>query len=158
MRFLTIAGIFTVMFSLASGLVFAEHVIDDSNNRGYLLVISGTSGSLKGDTLTLKGVPNVLYFSDRPNRIAGHKSLTDFVGYWNKSTESFKSDPPNAILSFMDGENVKNVEVELMSALAQDDSVSFKIRVLEGRMPDKFEAASLFVDSYCPWCFKSTAP
>ena len=30
MRHTTIVGIFTVMFTLVPGLVFAEHVIDDS--------------------------------------------------------------------------------------------------------------------------------
>ena len=75
MRFSTILGIFTVMLMLVSGLVFAEHVIDDSKNTGYLFVISGTSGSLKGDTLTLNGVPNVLYFSNRPVRVAGISRL-----------------------------------------------------------------------------------
>jgi hypothetical protein len=63
MRFSTILGIFTVMLTLVPGLVFAEHVIDDSKNPGYLFVLSATSGSLKGDTLTLNGVPNVIYIS-----------------------------------------------------------------------------------------------
>jgi len=76
MRFSTIVGIFTVMLTLVTGLVFAENVIDDSKNTGYLFVISGTSGSLDGDTLTLNGVPNVIYFSDRPARKAGHMSLS----------------------------------------------------------------------------------
>ncbi len=30
MRFSTVVGIFTVMLTLVPGLVFAEHVIDDS--------------------------------------------------------------------------------------------------------------------------------
>jgi len=66
MRHATIVGIFTVMLTLVTGLVFAENVIDDSKNPGYLFVISGTSGSLDGDTLTLNGVPNVVYFSVKP--------------------------------------------------------------------------------------------
>ncbi len=90
MRFSTIVGIFTVMLMLVSGLVFAEHVIDDSKNPGYLFVISGTSGSLKGDTLTLNGVPNVIYFSDRPARNAGHGSLSNFVEGWDKGVENLK--------------------------------------------------------------------
>ncbi len=57
----------------------AENVIDDSKNPGYLFVISGMSGSLDGDKLTLNGVPNVIYFSDRPDRVAGHLSLKKFV-------------------------------------------------------------------------------
>jgi len=94
MRHATILGIFTVMLTLITGLVFAEHVIDDSKEPRYLFVISGTSGSLDGDTLTLNGVPNVIYFSDRPARIAGHISLEKFVYSWNKGSDSFKADPP----------------------------------------------------------------
>ncbi len=89
MRHATIAGIFAVMLTLATGLVFAEHVIDDSKNTGYLFVISGTSGSLDGDTLTLNGVPNVIYFTDRPARKVGHLSLKKFVEMWDKGDDSF---------------------------------------------------------------------
>jgi len=47
----TLLGIFTVMLTLVPGLVFAEHVIDDSKEPSYLFVLSATSGSLKGDIL-----------------------------------------------------------------------------------------------------------
>jgi len=115
MKYATIVGIFAVMLTLVTGLVFAEHVIDDSKEPSYLFVISGTSGSLDGDTLTLNGVPNVIYFSDRPNRIAGHMSLSEFIEMWNKGNDSFKADPPNATLSVLKKEGSQNVVVELMS-------------------------------------------
>ena len=44
MRHATFVGIFTLMLTLVPGLVFAEHVIDDSKEPSYLFVISGTSG------------------------------------------------------------------------------------------------------------------
>ncbi len=84
-----IVGLFGLMLTLVPGLVFAEHVIDDSKNTGYLFVISGTSGSLDGDTLTLNGVPNVIYFTNRPARKAGHLSLKKFVEMWDKGDDSF---------------------------------------------------------------------
>ncbi len=85
------------------GVLFAnaEHVIEDSKNTGYLFVISGTSGSLDGDKLTLNGVPNVIYFSDRPARKAGHLSVSEFIEMWDKGVDSFKADPPNATLSVL---------------------------------------------------------
>jgi len=94
MRHTSIVGIFTVMLALVPGLVFAEHAIDYSKEPGYLFVISGSSGSLEGDTLTLKGVLNVVYFSDRPARKAGHISVTKFIDIWQNNPESLKSDPP----------------------------------------------------------------
>ncbi len=64
------------MLTLLPGLVFAENISEYSKGIHYQHVLSATSGSLKGDTLTLNGVPNVIYFSDRPDRVAGHMSLS----------------------------------------------------------------------------------
>jgi len=152
MRHATIAGIFTVMLTLATGLVFAEHVIDDSKNNSYLFVISGTSGSLDGDKLTLNGVPNVLYFSDRPNRIAGHMSLSEFIEMWNKGNDSFKADPPNATLSVLKKEGSQNVVVELMSVEMKKGSLTFnaKSKLGDWPAPGTFGAASIFVDVLKP--------
>ncbi len=152
MRFSTIVGIFAVMLTLIPGLVFAEHVIDDSKNTGYLFVISGTSGSLKGDTLTLNGVPNVLYFSDRPARKAGHLSVSEFIEMWDKGVDSFKADPPNATLAVLKEDGAKDVVVELISVVHKSDSVIFKVAVLEGTIPESFRTTSLFID------FQSNTP
>jgi len=148
MRHATIVGIFTVMLTLVSGLVFAEHVIDDSKEPSYLFVISGTSGSLDGDTLTLNGVPNVIYFSDRPARVAGHMSLNKFVGMWNKGKDSFKADPPNATLSVLKKDGEINAVVELMSVEQKRGSVVFKVAVLEGMFPVEFNTGNLFIDLF----------
>jgi len=151
MRFSTIVGIFTVMLTLVTGLVFAEHVIDNSKNTGYLFVLSATSGSLKGDTLTLNGVPNVIYFSDRPVRVAGHHSLEKFVESWNKGSDSFKADPPNATLSVLKNKGTKNVVVELMSVEQKSSSLVFKVTVLEGVLPQRFKTSSIFIDLRKAW-------
>ena len=146
MRHATIVGIFTVMLTLAPGLVFAENVIDDSKNPGYLFVLSATSGSLKGDTLTLNGVPNVIYFSDRPHRIAGHLSLEKFVESWNKGSDSFKADPPNATLSVLKKDGANNIVVELTSVEQKNGSLYFKVVELEGNVTGLFERSSLYID------------
>jgi len=147
MRHTSIIGIFTVMLMLLPGFVFAEHVIDDSKEPGYLFVLSGTSGSLEGDTLTLNGVPNVIYFSDRPARKAGHISLEKFVESWNKGSDSFKADPPNATLSVLNKEGAKNVVVELKSVEQKRGSVIFKVEVLEGKVNRELYSGVLYIDA-----------
>jgi len=136
------------MLTLVSGLVFAENVIDDSKNTVYLFVISGTSGSLDGDILTLNGVPNVIYFSDRPDRVAGHLSLEKFVESWNKGVDSYKADPPNATLSVLNKDGAKNVVVELTSVEQKNGYLYFKVAVLEGMFPVEFNTATLFIDYF----------
>ena len=107
MRHTSIVGIIALMLMMFSGLIFAEHAINDSKNPAYLLVISGTSGSLVGNTLTLNGVSNVIYFSDRPNRVAGHMSIAKFTEAWSQGADSFKKDPPNATLSVLTKTGIK---------------------------------------------------
>ena len=56
--------------------------------------------------LTLSGIsPSTLYFSDRPERVVGHMTNAQFVELWAADTpgeNTFASDPPNAVLSFVD--------------------------------------------------------
>ena len=146
--------VFIGLSVLFFGVLFAnaEHVIDDSKNTGYLFVISGTSGSLDGDTLTLNGVPNVLYFSDRPARKAGQLSVSEFIEMWDKGVDSFKADPPNTTLAVLKEDGAKDVVVELISVVQKSDSVIFKVAVLEGTIPESFRTTSLFID------FQSNTP
>jgi hypothetical protein len=56
-----------------------------------------------GQTLTLRGItPSTLYFSDRPQRVVGHMSTADFVDLWAVGGNSFETDPPNAVLAFLE--------------------------------------------------------
>ncbi len=134
------------MLTLLPALVFAEHVIDDSKNTGYLFVISGTSGSLDGDTLTLNGVPNVIYFSDRPARKAGHLSLEKFVEMWDKGDDSFKADPPNAELAIYDKKRDKHAVLIISRPEIKGDTISFTVRLISGSIPKSLGHSTLFVD------------
>ncbi len=145
MRYATIVGIFTVMLTLVTGLVFAEHVIDDSKEPSYLFVLSATSGSLKGDTLTLNGVPNVIYFSDQLQNKVWHMGLSNFIEMWDKGGDNFKADPPNATLSVLMKNGERNVEVEHLSAEHKNGSLYFKIVELESNATDSFEVSSVFI-------------
>ena len=56
-----------------------------------------------GATLTLRDVTSsTLFFSDRPQRVVGHMTTTDFVELWGEGDNSFEADPPNAVLSFVE--------------------------------------------------------
>jgi len=115
----------------------------DDGEGSFLFVLSGTSGSLDGETLTLEGVPAIVTFSDRPERIAVDVPLEGL----SDAGDAFADDPPNAVLSVLTDEGITNVVLELTSATFDGSTASFGYGVLAGDAPEgDFGPASLFVD------------
>lgn len=102
-----------------------------------------------GERLTLEDVtPATLFFSDRPERVVGHLSTSDFVGLWGEGENSFAEDPPNAVLAYLEpGDDApEDAVVVLRDPKAVDGSVSYAIEVLEGSVPSTTGAVSLLID------------
>ena len=138
-----------VLIGINSGITRAEQVIDSSKDPDTLMVISGKSGDYKNDTLTLTGVPNVVYFSDRPGRVSGHVSVSDFEKAWLDKSNNFAQDPPNAVLSVLsEDEAPQNAVIELVKVEIDGDTLSFKIKILQGKLPEKFGPSSIFIDGF----------
>jgi hypothetical protein len=105
-----------------------------------------------GKTLTLRGVtPSTLYFSDRPQRVVGHLTTTAFVDLWGIGDNSFESDPPNAVLAYLEpGADVpEDAVIELKRpTLDGAGNLSYSIDVLEGTIPATTGPVSLFIDPF----------
>jgi hypothetical protein len=102
-----------------------------------------------GTPLTLRGVtPSTLFFSDRPQRVTGHMKTTEFVDLWAVGDNSFESDPPNAVLAFLEpGAGAPDDAVVVITApkLGATD-LSYSIQVLEGTVPAHTGPVTLFID------------
>jgi hypothetical protein len=116
-----------------------------------LFVQNSASGSFDGKRLTLKGVGSTLYFSDRPERITGHLSTSEFVGHWTKGTDSFAANPPNATLSILGAKDVRSAVVVLTNPKLDGNNLSYSVKVLEGKLPASFKESSLFIDIFGRW-------
>ncbi len=100
-------------------------------------------------TLTLKGVsPTTLFFSDRPDRIAGHFNKKDYLKTWTEGEESFDADPPNAVLSVFEGDKdyLLDVVVELQNPRYEGDDLIYDITLIDGELPMVGGPSSLFID------------
>jgi hypothetical protein len=97
--------------------------------------------------LTLDGVaPITVFFSDRPERIAGNMQTTAFVPFWSKGKDSFLSDPPNADVSILEGDKLRQFVAVLQDPVLQGDSLTYTVKVLRGAMPAKGADVSVFID------------
>jgi hypothetical protein len=111
-------------------------------------VQSAREVSLASNVLTLRGVnPSTLYFSDRPERIVGRFTTGEFVAEWDKGSDSFKSNPPNATLAVLDHDEPKEVVVVLNRPRLSDGDLVYDVEVIDGAKTLDGGAASLFIDT-----------
>jgi hypothetical protein len=122
---------------------------DASGNADFLFVQTARRMSFDraASRLTLHEVsPVTLFFSDRPDRIAGNMRTAAFVPFWSQGRDSFLSDPPNADLSIVEGGNLRQVVVVLRDPVLAGGNLSYTVQILSGAMPDAGEEVSVFID------------
>jgi len=104
-----------------------------------------------GDKVTFHGLsPATLYFSDRPQRVVGHLTTKQFIDDWDLGENSFASDPPNAVISFVEkgDESPEDAIVVLKDPVLASDSLTYTVDILEGSLPPKGELVSVFIDPF----------
>jgi len=116
----------------------------------YLFVQHAQKVTLENSVLTLGGVGNdVLYFSDRPDRIVGRETLEAFIDDWDEGEESFASIPPNAIVTVVrDGESLDLAVVLSEPTMIGDSSMTYNVEVLYGPDSGVGENAAVFIDAF----------
>ena len=102
-------------------------------------------------TLRLVGVnPTTLYFADRPERIAGHVRMADFMTEWTSKAgpDNFGEDPPNAALSVYepDQPDASLAIVEILNPKVEGSDLLYDYRLIEGAPPRSGGQTALFID------------
>ncbi len=126
-----------------AGAVAAEE------NADFLFVQTANGMAFDADQnrLTLRGVsPVTLFFSDRPERVAGNMSTAKFVPFWSEGADSFLSDPPNADLSIVEDGALRQTVVVLRDPVLEGDDLHYTVQIIDGEMPVLGAEASLFID------------
>ena len=69
-----------------------------------------------------------------------------FVPFWSKGKDSFLSDPPNADISLLESDQLRQIVAVLQDPVLQGDNLTYTIKVLQGEMPAKGAEVSVFID------------
>ena len=114
----------------------------------FLFVQTAQKVSFKDGVLTLQDVsPVTAFFSERPDRIVGHVRNDVFLKQWSEGKNSFKSDPPNAVLSvFNEKARPVGAVVVLSNPRLAGNNLLYDARALEGTLPASGSASTLFID------------
>ena len=121
----------------------------EEKKADFLFVQSAKSMSFDPATnkLTLDNVsPVTVFFTDRPERIAGNMKTTAFVPFWSEGEDSFESDPPNADISIVDGKTLKQTVVELQDPGLHCNTLTYTVKILQGDMPAAGTDVAVFID------------
>jgi hypothetical protein len=137
--------------ALCAALVAGTAQAEDNSELQLMFV--QTAAGIEVDTtaqvLRLKEVlPQVLYFSDRPQRVAGHVTMAGYLDEWTKGENSFGEDPPNATLSVYEPGQSDNttVVIEIKQPEVDGKDITYRYKLINGEMPTAGENAALFID------------
>ena len=131
------------------GLFFVLPAQAEDEECEMLFVEQAKGMAFSAGVMTLTGVnPTIIFFCDRPVRVAGHMTLDAFIGLVSKGENSFKENPPNAALSIFGNDGDVGQVVMVLSKAPKIDgtTMSFEIQVLEGTMPKIGGPIALFID------------
>ena len=119
------------------GSALAQAVKEPAKQADFLFVQTAKSMTFDKSTnkLNLDSVSSTtLFFTDRPERIAGNMKTTAFVPFWSTGKDSFLSDPPNADISILEGDNLRQVVAVLQAPALKGDTLTYTVKVLQGDM------------------------
>jgi hypothetical protein len=127
----------------------------ESKTAKVQLMFVHTAEDLKVDpeakTLRLVNVnQQTLYFSDRPERIAGHLKMADYLDEWTAKAgkDNFGINPPNAALSVYEKDQADSTlaVVEITNPVVDKTDLIYNYKLINGKLPATGGPTSLFVD------------
>jgi hypothetical protein len=122
---------------------------DDDKTVDYLLVQTSKGLTFDKGTSTLSLIsvsPITLFFSDRPERVAGNMKTSAFIPFWSLGKDSFAKEPPNADVSIIEGDTMRQVIVVLQDPVLAGDTLRYKVKILQDDMPADGADVSVFID------------
>ena len=92
----------------------------------------------------------VIYFSDRPNRMAGHLTMAEYLSEWTPAAgkDNLGVDPPNATLSVYEAGAADNSVAIFTIANPRLDGpdMIYDYKLIDGHLPASGGATALFID------------
>lgn len=141
--------VFGVFFSIWLQAGYAQAHEDECQ---ALFAHSASEVSFDGSTITMHDAsPNVIYFCDRPVRLAGHLTVDDFFETVSGSEDPFSKNPPNAVLSVIpeNGEPVDVVvTIQARPSFDGNNLTYSEITVLEGNTSKVKGSGTIFIDHF----------
>ncbi|MBT5300947.1 MAG: hypothetical protein HN551_13965 [Tateyamaria sp.] len=142
--------------AITAAIFFATSTIaEDAKPAEWLFVHTASTAEMTSDTTLVMPVTREIFaFTDRPNRRHDYITAHAFVSLWDEDgDDTFKADPPNAVLTWIDGDDVKEAEVLITNAtiIHYGRAITYDVKVETGEWSvGQISGASFFIDSQRP--------
>jgi hypothetical protein len=135
-----------ILSLMACTFTFAE----DKPAEEWLFVHTAQEAQvINTTTIVMPVTRDVFAFTDRPYRKHAYMTGEQFASLWAEAgSDSFKADPPNAVLTWVDGEDVKEAELVITGASFDGDSITYTRKHPATVQFSNLKGVSLFVDGF----------
>ena len=137
-----------LLYLFLTVLIVACSSDNKKSNVSWLFVHTADNTQVTNTTIVMPMTNDIFAFTDRPYRKHFYMNGEQFTSLWddNEEIDNFYTDPPNAVLTWVDGDEVKEVEVVITDADFDGDNIIYTINETSGIITDNIENVSLFVD------------
>jgi hypothetical protein len=134
-----------LLAALSSSFAFAE---DKPAQEEWLFVHTADEAQVTNNTtIVIPVTRDIFAFTDRPYRKHAYMTGEQFASLWADSgSDSFKTDPPNAVLTWVEGEDVKEAELVITGASIDGNSITYTRKHPATVQFSDLKSVSLFVD------------
>lgn len=125
----------------------------------FVMTAGGMTMETESKTLVLTDVSNdIVWFTDRPGRDAGHMDLKQFMSLWAGRPDDFGNVPPNAVIIAAGHEQTPAV-IEILQPARDGSTLTFDIEIIDGTLPPQAGEVTLVVDPFMGTvCFPGVSP
>jgi hypothetical protein len=136
-----------LLAALSSSFAFAEG--HSQPKEEWLFVHTADEAQVTNNTTIVMPVTRDIFaFTDRPYRKHAYMTGEQFASLWADSgSNSFKTDPPNAVLTWVEGEDVKEAEVVITGASIDGNSITYTRKYSATIRDGTLKSVSLYVDA-----------
>lgn len=117
----------------------------------FVNVAEGVKVDEAAQTIRLVDISQqTLFFSDRPERIAGHLKMADYLKEWTakEGKNNFSAVPPNAALSVYEPGQTDNTLaiIEITNPKIDGSDLIYNYKLIEGSFSETSGPTTLFID------------
>ena len=118
------------------------------SNESWLFVHTAENAQVTNSTtIMIPLTRDVFAFTDRPYRKHLYLNGKQYASLWSTDgTNSFKTDPPNAVLTWVDKDEVKELEVIITNTNFNEGYIIYSIKENSEMVVDTIKNVSFFVD------------